>query len=67
MERTAGAPLSARPTLQHRSSLNNSFYSMRPKSATGPNIFLATRLDHPTVFDFEDWHTSLDKRENLLF
>ncbi|CAK5009241.1 unnamed protein product [Meloidogyne enterolobii] len=62
MERTAGAPLSARPTLQHRSSLNNSFYSMRPKSATGPNIFLATRLDHPTVFDFEDWHTSLDKQ-----
>ncbi|KAL7077969.1 hypothetical protein ACQ4LE_003455 [Meloidogyne hapla] len=62
MERTGEAPLSARPTLQHRSSLNNSFYSMRPKSATGPNIFLATRLDHPTVFDFEDWHTSLDKQ-----
>jgi hypothetical protein len=36
---------------------------MRPRTATGPNIFLATRLDHPTVFDFEDWHTSLDKRE----
>jgi hypothetical protein len=62
LERPWDAPLSARPTLQHRSSLNNSFYSMRPKSATGPNIFLATRLDHPTVFDFEDWHTSLDKQ-----
>jgi 5'-AMP-activated protein kinase regulatory gamma subunit len=23
---------------------------------------LATRLDHPTVFDFEDWHTNLDNQ-----
>lgn len=54
------APHSARPTLQHRASVSGSFYSQ--KTSTGPNIYLAARLDHPTVFDFEDWHTSLDKQ-----
>jgi hypothetical protein len=32
-------------------------------SGGGPNLYLAARIDHPTVFDFEDWHHTLDKSE----
>lgn len=35
------------------------------RQSPNSNFYLAARLDHPTVFDFEDWHTSLDKRKSL--
>uniref|UniRef100_A0A914C034 CBS domain-containing protein n=1 Tax=Acrobeloides nanus TaxID=290746 RepID=A0A914C034_9BILA len=31
-------------------------------SRLSSTMYLATRLDHPTVFDFEDWHTNLDNQ-----
>uniref|UniRef100_A0A915DPX7 CBS domain-containing protein n=1 Tax=Ditylenchus dipsaci TaxID=166011 RepID=A0A915DPX7_9BILA len=50
--------------LHHRSSISGGMgYGQRASPGAGNNLYLATRLDHPTVFDFEDWHTSLDKRE----
>lgn len=52
--------------LQYVSSggLNNSKIGTQRQSPNS-NLYLATRLDHPTVFDFEDWHTSLNKRKSL--
>jgi hypothetical protein len=32
-------------------------------SPLGTNVYIANRHDHPTVFDFEDWHTALDASE----
>ncbi|KAI1713761.1 CBS domain-containing protein [Ditylenchus destructor] len=50
--------------LHHRSSVSGGLGSayQRPSPSTSANLYLAARLDHPTVFDFEDWHTSLDKQ-----
>jgi hypothetical protein len=61
-----GSRPSNRP-LHHRSSLGAGLgappWGQRTSPNTTTNRYLAARLDHPTVFDFEDWHTSLDKRE----
>lgn len=29
----------------------------------GQGVYVASRHEHPTVFDFEDWHTALDGSE----
>lgn len=44
---------------------SNNFRIGTQRQSPNSNFYLATRLDHPTVFDFEDWHTSLDKRKSL--
>ncbi|KAI3410193.1 hypothetical protein GPALN_006551 [Globodera pallida] len=54
-------PMSARVTQQQRSSVGGGVPPGIP-AGRSTNIYLATRHDHPTVFDFEDWHTSLDKQ-----